>query len=64
MKINIIKSSSIDTVTNNIKNNVKRADSVLPKEMSLEKKIYITTQADLFERVKDKIQISLDNHIR
>lgn len=64
MKINIIKSSSIDTVTNNIKNNVKRVDSVLPKEMSLEKKIYITTQADLFERVKDKIQISLDNHIR
>ena len=33
---------------------------VLPKEMPVEKKIYIQTNADMFEKVKDSIQIALD----
>ncbi len=34
---------------------------VLPKEMPVEKKIYLETNADAFERIKDKIRITLDN---
>ena len=33
---------------------------ILPKEMPVEKKIYIQTNADMFEKVKDSIQIALD----
>ncbi len=34
---------------------------ILPKEMPLEKEVYILTPAEMFERIKDKIQISIDN---
>ncbi len=34
---------------------------ILPKEMPIEKKIYIESQADTFERIKDSIQLSIDN---
>ncbi len=35
---------------------------ILPKEMPIEKKIYLQTEADTFEHVKDSIQIALDNY--
>lgn len=34
---------------------------ILPKEMPLEKEVYILSPAEMFERVKDRIQISIDN---
>lgn len=34
---------------------------IFPKEMPLEKEVYILSPAEMFERVKDKIQISIDN---
>ena len=34
---------------------------ILPKEMPLEKEVYILTPAEMFERIKDRIQISIDN---
>ena len=34
---------------------------ILPKEMPIEKKIYIESEADTFERIKDSIQLSIDN---
>ena len=34
---------------------------ILPKEMPLEKEIYILSPAEMFERIKDRIQISIDN---
>ena len=33
---------------------------VLPKEMNIEKKIYLEPESNMFERVKDSIQIALD----
>ena len=35
---------------------------VLPKKMPVEKKIFLRTEADEFERVKDSIQIALENY--
>ncbi len=35
---------------------------ILPKEMPLEKKVYIRTDADVFERAKDSVQIALENY--
>ena len=35
---------------------------ILPKEMPVEKKIFLQTEADKFERVKDSIQIALENY--
>ena len=46
-------------MTHNIKDNAKKFDSILPKELPLEKDIYITTQRELFERVKDTIQVTI-----
>lgn len=37
---------------------------VLPKEMPLEKPINFKTLSDMFERVKDSIQIAVDNMTR
>ena len=37
---------------------------VLPKEMPIEKTVYIKTLSEMFERVKDSIQISVDNMTR
>ena len=34
---------------------------ILPKEMPLEKKIYFESPADSFEKIKDEIQISINN---
>ena len=39
-------------------------DSVLPKEMPLEKEIRFLSKADSFERIKDSIQVSIDNMTR
>ena len=37
------------------------SQSVLPKELPVEKKIYFGTKADAFEKIKEQIQISIDN---
>lgn len=34
---------------------------ILPKEMPLEKKVYLESPADSFEKIKDEIQISINN---
>ena len=34
---------------------------ILPKEMPVEKKIYIQSMSDKFERIKESIQVSIDN---
>ena len=39
----------------------KTISSVLPKEMPLEKKVYFVSQEEAFNRVKNAIQISIDN---
>ncbi len=33
---------------------------ILPKEMPVEKKIYLQSMSDKFERIKDGIQVSID----
>ena len=35
--------------------------SILPKELPIEKKIYIESRFQTIERIKDKIQIAIDN---
>ena len=35
--------------------------SGLPEEMPLERNIYLTTPADAFEQIKNKIQITIEN---
>ena len=39
----------------------KTISSVLPKEIPLEKKVYFVSQEEAFNRVKNAIQISIDN---
>ena len=39
----------------------KTISSVLLKEMPLEKKVYFVSQEEAFNRVKNAIQISIDN---
>lgn len=34
---------------------------ILPKELPLEKKVYFETAAEAFERIKDGIQIAIQN---
>ena len=48
----------------NTDNSIYKIDeisSVLPKEMPLEKKVYFVSQEEAFDRVKNAIQISIDN---
>ena len=40
------------------------ADNIFPKELPLEKKIRSVSDADRFERIKDSIEISIDNLTR
>ena len=40
------------------------ADNIFPKELLLEKKIRFVSDADRFERIKDSIEISIDNLTR
>ncbi len=40
------------------------ADNIFPKELPLEKKIRFVSEADRFERIKDSIEISIDNLTR
>lgn len=34
---------------------------ILPKEMPIEKRIYLEPNSDSFERIKDRIQVSIDS---
>lgn len=40
------------------------ADNIFPKEQPLEKTFRYVSEADTFERIKDSIQISIDNLTR
>ena len=40
------------------------ADNIFPKELPLEKKIRFVSDADRFERIKDSIEISINNLTR
>ena len=39
-------------------------DNILPKELALEKTFRYVSEDDRFERIKDSIQISIDNMTR
>lgn len=49
------KIKKAEQITNEISNNV------LPKDMPIEKKITFVSASEAFQRVKDKIQIAVDN---
>lgn len=49
------KMKKAEQIANEISNNV------LPKEMPIEKKITFISASEAFQRVKDKIQIAVDN---
>ena len=36
------------------------SESFLPKELPIEKEVRIVSQFELFERIKDKLQIAID----
>ena len=40
------------------------ADNIFPKELPLEKNFRYVSDADRFERIKDSIEISIDNLTR
>ena len=40
------------------------ADNIFPKELPLEKNIRFVSDADRFERIKDSIEISINNLTR
>ncbi len=63
MKTPKISNISIKPTERKIKKAKHYAETtgVLPKEMPIEKKVYLETNADTFERIKDKIQIAIDN---
>lgn len=65
-----MKVGSIDRInikpTNKKMENAKKiikeqTKSILPKEMPIEKKAYWYSEADIFDMVKNKIQITIDN---
>lgn len=57
----IVSDIKIRPTDRKIKQAKKVIESGLPKEMPIEKPIYITSEADIFERAKNSIQISIDN---
>ena len=67
MKINNISQLTFGNKMKKISNTIPKKDisniniSALPKEMPLEKKFYLVTPLYEFEKIKDKIQISIDN---
>lgn len=56
----VITNINIKPTDRKIKQAKKVVESGLPKEMPIEKPIYITTEADVFERVKNSIQVSIN----
>ena len=63
MKVNKIAGINVKPTNKKIEKAKIAADKlgILPKEMPLEKKIYLESPADSFEKIKDEIQISIDN---
>ena len=63
MKTPKISNISIKPTERKIKKAKHYAETTgaLPKYMPIEKKVYLETNADTFERIKDKIQIAIDN---
>ena len=63
MKVNKVTSLNVKPTNKKIEKAKIAAENVgiLPKEMPLEKKIYIVSQGDVIERIKNSIQIAIDN---
>lgn len=63
MKVNKIAGINVKPTNKKIEKAKIAADKlgILPKEMPLEKKIYIVSQGDVIERIKNSIQIAIDN---
>ena len=63
MKVNKLTSLNVKPTNKKIEKAkiATEKTGILPKEMPLEKEVYILSPAEMFERVKDKIQISIDN---
>ena len=63
MKVNKVTSLNVKSTNKKIEKAKIAAEKVgiLPKEMPLEKKIYIVSQGDVIERIKNSIQIAIDN---
>lgn len=63
MKVNKIAGINFKPTNKKIEKARITADKlgILPKEMPLEKKIYLESPADSFEKIKDEIQISINN---
>ena len=63
MKVNKIAGINVKPTNKKIEKAKIAADKlgILPKEMPLEKKIYLESPADSFEKIKDEIQISINN---
>ena len=56
----IVADINIKPTDRKIKQAKKVIESGLPKEMPIEKPIYITSEADIFEKVKNSIQVSIN----
>lgn len=64
MDVKRIANLNIRPTDRKIKKAKAAINSILPKEMPLEKPIKYLSQADSFERIKDSIQISIDKMTR
>ena len=63
MNVNKIASKITIRPTNKKMKQAKQfiENSGLPREMPVEKKIYYSSEADCFDKIKDSIQISIEN---
>ena len=63
MKVNKIAGINLKPTNKKIEKAKIAAENVgiLTKEIPLEKKIYIVSQGDVIERIKNSIQIAIDN---
>lgn len=63
-KINNIQIRPTDKKMKQAKRTIDSISSGLPKEMPIEKEIRILTPAEIMDRVRNRIQISIDNMTR
>ena len=64
MNVSIIANLNIRPTDRKMRKAKELADNIFPKELPLEKKIRFVSDADRFERIKDSIEISINNLTR
>ena len=64
MNVQKIENLNIRPTDRKMRKAKELADNIFPKELPLEKKIRFVSEADRFERIKDSIEISIDNLTR